>query len=169
MSISNVRVEMDRTWVLSVGVSLAAPYVYDTIRPILQLAKSTAPRKTGRLAGSLQTRMIPRRTYVAGRVETNVKYAHYVHNGTRPHRIQATRAGALVFQWQRAGVLTIVPRNPRTKWTGITKAGVLHIGKGYVNHPGTKANPWLYRATRRVAERRGFIVSIEGPLAFRAS
>ena len=104
--------------------------------------------------------MRARRTFVAGTVETRAKYTEYVHNGTRPHKIYPKGKGALAFDWPKVGMRTIVPRKPTG--TGVrtskTRGPYFVIGKGYVNHPGTRARPFLMDALRQVAEHRDFIV-----------
>jgi len=161
---TKIRVELDRTYVLSVGVSLAAPYVAETTRQALNRARVLAPRDTGNLANSLVMTMRARRTYVAGTVETRVKYATFVHNGTRAHKIFPKGKGALAFDWKKVGMRVVVPKGGRHRATGFAgvvkskKGAYFLIGKGYVNHPGTKARPFLMDALRQVATRRDFIV-----------
>lgn len=171
-SLLKTRIELDRTWVLAVGVSLAAPYVAETTRQVLTRARVLCPRDTSNLANSLVMTMRARRTFVAGTVETRVKYAEYVHNGTRPHRIYPKGKGALAFDWPKVGMRVVVPKGGRHRATGFagvvkSKKGVYFlIGKGYVNHPGTKARPFLMNALRQVAVRRDFIVQ---PLGYGAA
>lgn len=158
------RVELDRTYVLSVGVSLAAPYVYETTRQALNRARVLCPKDTGNLANSLVMTLRARRTFVAGTVETRVKYATWVHDGTRPHKIFPRSKGALSFDWPKVGMRVVVPKGGRHRAGGFagpvkSKRGVYFlITKGYVQHPGTKARPYLMDALRQVATRRDFIV-----------
>lgn len=160
---TKVRVELDRSWVLAYAAGLAAPYVAETTRAVLNRARVLAPKDTGNLANSMQMTMRARRTYVAGRVESRVKYFMPVHDGSKAHTIRAKRKKALVFFWPRVGMVTVVPKRPRTRYTGPMRRkgkGVrFHIGKGYVNHPGTKARPFLMRALEEVAIPRGFKVT----------
>jgi hypothetical protein len=163
---AKVRVELDRTYVLSVGVSLAAPYVAETTRQVLNRARVLTPVRTGNLRASQVMTMRAHRTYVAGTVETRVKYAEFVHRGTRPHQIRATRKNALAFFWPKVGLQTFVPRRITRQPTGAYKSkrgkAYFLISKGYVNHPGTKPRPWLFNALRQVAEHRDFIVTPMG-------
>lgn len=62
----------------------------------------------------------------------DVPYAGHVRWGTKPHRIAARRAPALVFFWPKVG-RTVFFKS--------------------VNHPGTKPNDFLTRAVRRVARQ----------------
>lgn len=113
------------------------------------------------------------RTFVAGTVETRVKYATYVHDGTRPHKIYPKGKGALAFDWKKVGMRTVVPKAGRHRavggWAGVVtpKLGAPYflISKGYVNHPGTRARPFLMDALRQTAVRRDFIVQ---PLGYGA-
>jgi hypothetical protein len=60
--------------------------------------------------------------------------------GTKPHRIYPRPGGALAFFWDKIGKTAIVPSDPGPTYeTG----DHLVIGKGYVDHPGTKAQPYL--------------------------
>lgn len=169
---AKIRVELDRTHVLSVGVSLAAPYVFETVRQTLNRARVLAPKDTGNLANSLTYTMRARRTFVAGTVETRVKYAEYVHNGTRPHKIFPKAKGALSFDWPKVGMRVVVPRGGRHRAGGFAgpvkskKGAYFLITKGYVQHPGTKARPFMMDALRQVATRREFIVQ---PLGYGAA
>lgn len=129
------RLELDRSNVLAVGVSLAAPYVAETTRRALDGARVGAPKKTGRMANSLKMMMRPRRTFVYGRVTASPRYTHYVERGTRPHRIQAKNKKALKFI---KGGKTVIVRA--------------------VRHPGTKPRPFMFRALVEAAVPRGFVV-----------
>lgn len=162
---TRVRVELDQTYVLSVGVSLAAPHVAETTRQALTRARVLCPKDTGNLANSLVMTMRARRTFVAGTVETRVKYAEAVNRGTRPHKIFPRGKGALSFDWPKVGMRTIVPAKP-FRYIGVLKSKkrkpIFIIGKGYVNHPGTKARPFLMDALRQVATRRDYVVTPMG-------
>lgn len=158
-AVGKVRVELDRAWVLSYGNSLAAPHVAETTRAVLNRARVLAPKRTGNLANSMQMTMRARRTFVAGRVESRVKYFMPVHDGSAPHTISAKRKKALAFHWRRVGVVTIVPKTRTATGYRKTKKGRrFYIGKGFVNHPGTKARPFLMRALEEVATARGYVV-----------
>jgi hypothetical protein len=69
-------------------------------------------------------------------------YPRDVEFGTRPHRIAARRADALAFHWKRMGFDVVVPKNA-TGHTYHRADGTLVVGKGYVDHPGTRAQPFL--------------------------
>lgn len=170
-AVRKVRFEADPNMLGEVA-SLAAPYVFETTRAVLNRATVLAPKKTGNLANSMQSTMKARRTYVAGRVESRVKYFMPVHDGSAPHTIKARRKKALAFFWPHVGAQVIVPlkrgrtgyaiskgRKGRKGKGKISPGGrVFFIGKGYVNHPGTQARPFLMRALEEVGTARGFKV-----------
>lgn len=97
-------------------------------------AKVLAPVDTGRLRASIrvESRSILglRSRYTIG---SDVEYAAYVNDGTRPHIIRPRHAQALRF--------VIGGR--------VVFAKVVH-------HPGTRARPFLDRALREVAAGRGY-------------
>ena len=132
-------------------------------RRVLNRAEVRAPVRFGVLRGSHSMTMKVTRTTVAGRVYVGAKYAEAVHNGTRPHKIRAKGAKALAFKWAKAGGVQVFVPKKATKWGGLRKGKTgkvfLWVGKGYVQHPGTKARPWLYEALREVASLEGFIVT----------
>jgi len=72
----------------------------------------------------------------------------YITEGTVPHKIQARNAKALSFYWTKVGLETVVPKKGGKHQV---KNDILYIGKGYVDHPGTKPNPFTVRAASRLA------------------
>lgn len=101
------------------------------------LARALAPvGRTGDLKRSIRHRV--RRTingYTA-EVYSTAPYAIYVHEGTRPHRIE--------------------PKPPRKALRFEVGGGPVVVFARGVNHPGTKAQPFLRDALDRVAPREGF-------------
>ena len=89
-------------------------------------SREEAPRKTGILKTSIMPDLstLPQ---LCTRVFSGLESAGYVHNGTQPHDIWATRARALRF------VLN----------------GQIIYAK-HVKHPGTTANPFFERAADRI-------------------
>ena len=82
--------------------------------------------KTGRLKASIGSRIV--RGFPGHNVEVfaDTPYAVYHHDGTRPHVIRPRRKRVLKFQ---SGGQTVFARK--------------------VNHPGTRANPFLLRAAQQ--------------------
>ena len=80
------------------------------------------PRRidTGRLRNFIQIVEIPRGGVIVQRIGTDVEYAIFVHEGTRPHIIRPRNASVLA-------------------WRGPT--GMVFARS--VNHPGMAANPFL--------------------------
>lgn len=97
-------------------------------------ARVLAPVDTGRLRASIRAEP-PRIFSLRGSVTvgSDLEYAGYVNDGTRPHVIRPRRARALRF---RVGGRVVYAR--------------------LVNHPGTRAKPFLDRALREVAAARGY-------------
>lgn len=106
-----------------------------TSRQVVNRAKVLAPVDAGRLRASIR---IERRRLLTLRsvytIGSDVSYAGYVHDGTRPHQIR--------------------PRNP---------GGALRFRMGgrivfarVVNHPGTRARPFLDQALREIAGGKGY-------------
>lgn len=71
-------------------------------------------------------------------IGSDVEYAAMVHDGTRPHRIEPRTPG---------GVLRF------------TVGGQVVFAR-FVNHPGTQAKPFLDRALRETARRRGYTFTL---------
>ena len=89
---------------------------------------------TGRLRASIRAEP-PRIFSLRGSVTvgSDVEYAGFVNDGTRPHQIRPVRAQALRF-----------------------RVGGRIVYAKVVNHPGTRARPFLDRALREVAQARGY-------------
>lgn len=103
-------------------------------RQVVNRARILAPVRTGRLRSSIRAdppRLFTLRPSV--KVGSDLEYAEWVHDGTRPHRIEARNKKALRFRM--GGRIVIV------------KA---------VDHPGTRPRPFLDRALREVARSRGY-------------
>lgn len=135
MKVKRVRLDLDRAQVLSVGISYAAPDVFETGRQVLNRAKLTSPVDTGNMRAKHRMTMRARRSFVEARITVGTKYARAVHNGTRQHIIVPRRKKALKFT---AGGRTVIVRR--------------------VYHPGTKPRPWLFAALEEVGTLRGYKV-----------
>lgn len=105
-------------------VAPGGPVYRDMLRRGIRVQNGARRRvnvDTGRLRSSLNVEGPIVRNGAAGvRVGTNVEYAIYVHEGTRPHLIRPQARAALRFQ---AG------------------GGVVYARR--VFHPGTRGNPFL--------------------------
>lgn len=78
--------------------------------------------RTGNLTKSIDGRVVSfDHLGASGVLEATAKYASYVENGTRPHRIEARKAKALRWEDSDGGV---------------------HFARA-VNHPGTKPAPFM--------------------------
>ena len=99
-------------------------------------AKILAPVDTGRLRASIRGRA--NRTWTLRpqfTIESNVEYAAFVNDGTRPHIIRPRTARVLRFE---VGGRVVYAR--------------------VVHHPGTRARPFLDRALREVTAGRGYTI-----------
>lgn len=98
-------------------------HLYRCARKLRSAAKRTVPRKTGRLARSIDI-MRYNRGFSDPSIEigSDVNYSYLVHEGTRPHRINARPGRTLRF---------------------VTHGQVIYARK--VDHPGTRANRYLSR------------------------
>lgn len=103
-------------------------------RQVVNRAKILAPVRTNRLRSSIDYRVS---SFFSLRpkahVFSDVEYAPYVNDGTRPHIIRPKNAKALRF---RVGGQVVYAR--------------------VVHHPGTKARPFLDRALADVTRPRGY-------------
>jgi len=120
-----------RSWSGPVGVRLA-----DDTNLVAVLAKTTAPRDTGELAGGheVDLRHHGVKRDLEGRVVAVPKQAIFVIKGTKPHIIKAKTKPLLVFFWKKVGHV---------------------VNFKSVNHPGHPApNNYLGRALVRVMRRR---------------
>lgn len=129
------RILINRSEMRATVNALAGKQMLEVARQVQARAKVLAPVNSGRLRGSIK---IKRGISLRGpkqTVYTNVEYAPYVENGTRPHVIR-----------------------PRTKKALRFRVGGQFVIVAKVNHPGTRAQPFLSRAVREVGIRNGFNV-----------
>lgn len=95
-------------------------------RRLVVLAKATVGKETGALARSIEMTYFPASNpYVM--VGSNLRYAYYVHEGTKPHTIDADNGRVLRFK----------------------VAGKIVYARD-VKHPGTKPTRYLARHLRKV-------------------
>ncbi|SCG15531.1 hypothetical protein GA0070610_1765 [Micromonospora echinofusca] len=115
------------------------------VGPVLRFVRSVArrvrtravlkcPVDTGRLRSAHREEVGVGRGQVYGFVVNDVEYAAAVHGGTQPHQIRPRRPGG-VLRFETGGQVVFTT---------------------LVNHPGTRAQPWLREAMEEVAVPAGF-------------
>lgn len=114
--------------------------VAKTVLTVERDAKKLAPVNKGTGGGNLRQSIRSSSNGMSGSVEVGASYAVPVHEGTRPHVIMAKKARVLANR--RTGQM---------------------FGKR-VNHPGTKAQPFLREAVETNAEKINnyFLDAIKG-------
>lgn len=115
---------------------------------VIALQKREAPVRTGNLRRSVRLGTISER--VAQTVAT-ANYAAHVEYGTAPHTIVPTTKKALRFA--RSGVATTLGGRPTA---AARRTGGAYAFARRVNHPGTRANPFMERGAE-MAKRAGVI------------
>jgi hypothetical protein len=159
----SVRLELSSQYARAYAGITVAPHVMETARMIKNRSQMQAPVRTGNLRASGYVKPQVKPTEVSAEVGYRAKYSRMVHGGTKPHIIRAVHARALAFDWPKVGGKTLVPIRPMG-FTGHTRLGVFIIGKGYVNHPGTRARPFLTTAMTQVGVARGYSIRFESVL-----
>lgn len=156
---ATVRVSLSDTAIRLLGATEMGKLVVTTSVKISNRAKILCPVDTGNLRASITMKITKSGQEIIGSVGTGVNYAPYVHDGTRPHKIRAKSGKSLVFFWPAVGAVTVVPAHP-FGWTGhFAKGSRFMVGKGYVNHPGTKGRPFLRVPLIEEGTKAGFIVT----------
>lgn len=140
-----------------IGAVLAAKDGLDADRRVLMrrlgqsfvmYAQDEAPKRTGDFAEGIRYRTYEQGEVFGMTVSTPQPLGRFIIGGTKPHWIAARRAGALYFFWGKVGAFVTVPKRGGFP-THFGKDGKLWIGKGGVDHPGTKPNPFITRAYKR--------------------
>jgi len=128
------RVRLDRAALNRTITNATRRELTEAGRQVVQRAKVLAPVRTGRLRSSIRAEP-PRIFSLRGSltVGSDVEYAGFVNDGTRPHRIVPKNGSVLRF----------------------TVGGRVVYAR-VVNHPGTRARPFLDQALREVAAQRGY-------------
>lgn len=128
------RIRLDRAELNRTMTNASRAELKEASRQVVNRAKVLAPVRTGRLRSSIRAEP-PRFFSLRGSVKvgSDLEYAAFVNDGTRPHQIRPRNASVLRF----------------------TVGGRVVYAK-VVNHPGTKARPFLDRALREVAAARGY-------------
>jgi len=115
-------------------------------------AKAKVPRKTGHLGRSI---LVGRLTKESAQVTVNANYAAAVEFGTKRHVIVPKRARVLA--WPAAEGGRRLSGRARTK--GGKPVGPTAFATK-VNHPGTKAQPYLVPAAKEAVHRHGVEVIV---------
>jgi len=128
------RIRLDRAALNRTITNASRSELREAARQVVNRAKVLAPVRTGRLRSSIRAEP-PRIFSLRGSVTvgSDLEYAAMVNDGTRPHVIRPRNAKVLRF----------------------TVGGQVVFAR-VVNHPGTKARPFLDRALREVAAQRGY-------------
>lgn len=94
----------------------------------VKLAKEEAPKRTGEFASNIRFRTFQEQTALGFRVSIPDPLGTFITEGTEPHPIVASRGKVLAF---------------------VPKGGSEVVFAHSVNHPGTKPNRFMGRASRR--------------------
>lgn len=128
------RIRLDRAALNRTITNATRTELREAGRQVVNRAKVLAPVRTGRLRSSIRAEP-PRIFSLRGSltVGSDLEYAGFVNDGTRPHQIRPKNASVLRFV-----------------------VGGRVVYAKVVNHPGTRARPFLDRALREVAAQRGY-------------
>jgi len=115
----------------------------------VSIAQEEAPKKTGDFAQSIRAQIYETKNPIALGFRTYMRQplGNWIIYGTKPHIIRPRNKNALHFFWPKIGKYVVVPKGGGFKTH--EQGGKLWVGKGYVNHPGTKPNDFVYRAIAR--------------------
>lgn len=110
----------------------------------VQIAKDESPSKTGKFRKSIKYTEFEKKNQVGFSTESKQPLGRFIVFGTRPHKIRARRKKALYFFFGKVGMWTVVPK--KGGFSTHVSNNILWVGKGYVNHPGTKPNDYVSRS-----------------------
>jgi len=127
----------------------ARPLVRELGRKYVEFARAEAPKRSGRFAESIAVSFEETENWFGFHGLSAKPIGHWIILGTKPHKIAPRQAGALHFFWTKVGVFTVVPKGGGD-FKNHMAGGKLWIGKGFVQHPGTKPNPFPSRALARL-------------------
>jgi hypothetical protein len=124
----------------------------------VEIARDEAPEgKTGKFRKSIAFRTFVKEKAVGFTTSSMQPLGKWIVGGTRPHIIRPRHKGALYFFWGKVGMYTVVPKGGGFK-THVS-GGKFWIGKGYVNHPGTKPNDYIERAYDEWVDDMGYEIN----------
>ncbi len=110
--------------------------------------KLLAPRKTGNLGRTIHLGAV---TPTRAETIASASYAAYVERGTRPHVIRPRNRKAL--RWAANGASARLSGSPRS-------GGAVRFAKR-VNHPGTRAQPFMLPGAIKAVEGAGLKATVE--------
>lgn len=147
-TVAKVQVRIDRKAFNHVFSSTEGPigqHIRKLTVDVHREARRAAPVNEGRLRNDIQWKLSPSTRGLTGTVFNTVKYARWVHDGTKAHVIRARTKKVLKFP----GSKTVMSAD---EYTSFRKAGGFVFRKS-VNHPGTKSNQYLKNALRIIQRR----------------
>ena len=109
--------------------------------------KLLAPRKTGNLSRTIRLGAL---TPTRAETVATAHYAAYVERGTRPHEIRPRNRKAL--RWAADGASARLSGTPRT-------GGRVRFAKR-VQHPGTRAQPFMVPGAKKAIEGAGLKATV---------
>ncbi len=134
---SDVRIDLNAGEIRKLLYGPVGPvvrFVRSVARKVRTRAVLTCPVDTGRLRSAHREEVGIRVGQVYGFVENTVEYAAAVHDGSAAHVIRPRRPGGFL-RFQAGGQVVFTT---------------------LVNHPGTRAQPWLRESMEEVARSEGF-------------
>ena len=137
ITIGSIDVDISEGRATAIAVAQSLPKVVAVTRRVLNRAKVLAPVRTGRLRSSGRMDVTVTRFGPTGTVTFPVKYAQFVHDGTRPHIIRPKKRKVLRFT-----------------------VGTVVLYRPLVHHPGTEGRPFLTRALIEIAPNENFAVNV---------
>lgn len=113
----------------------------------VEIAREEAPVRSGEFRDSITFKTFIKNDEISLRTYQAEPLGKWIILGTKRHPIYPKNKSALYFWFGKVGMFAVVPKGGgfRTHVAG----GKLWIGKGHVDHPGTKPNPYNARAYAR--------------------
>src|SRR3990167_655251 len=119
----------------------------DLGRRFAELSRTEAPARTWSFRESIGFRTFAEGSAFGFRIHMAQPLGTFILEGTEAHVISARDAAALYFYWPKIGMDVVVPKGGG--FPTHVSGGKLWVGKGFVDHPGTKPNPFTSRAYRQ--------------------
>jgi len=115
--------------------------INSALRAMLEYYRGVIVRKAPVRTGNLRRSFFTEFSDLKVSLFSNTKYGDFVHEGTRAHTIRIVRKKVLATRLSKA-----------PNWRGAKSGGYAIFGKE-VQHPGTKANPFVETAIKENEER----------------